>query len=413
MRPPTRISTHSYNPYEELAQLADPEPDSILPPGRPPRLPPVRAIPSDDEPEHWAPPNHRGKSRLAAVPITLKFIVAVVVAGTLFVLCDRLALIYAEEKAEEGIQDSLGLAAQPDVDINGFPFLTQLARNRVDHADLDLPDLPADKVSIAEVHIAARDIRLVGDLPTSVQGAFVARMQGDVLLSFDDLNRELGASRLEFTSSGPDAVHIAGSLPVAGRTVTVAAQARVGKNGDRAVSTTLENIRLDVPRLFTYRPGKDPDHAGLRLHPEAAGRISRETARIKALFNLPAVVERLGIPQSHMDRALRSEKELHRLTGSPRFLQSLTKVNLIDLVVDHPVILETVGIDPDLVGALLQLRLPELADRFSLSVALPKTVPGDVRLRDIVVERDGVRVDLTGSGLSLGAALSPERPRTR
>ncbi|MEI5010783.1 LmeA family phospholipid-binding protein [Streptomyces sp. PmtA] len=154
--------------------------------------------------------------------------------------------------------------------------------------------MAADKVSLAEVHASARDIRIVGDLPSSLQGAVVTRMEGDVLLSFDDLNRELGASRVKFTSAGPGGVHIAGSLPVAGREITVRAEARIERDGQRAVSTTVQGMRLDVPGLFTYRPGEDPESSGLRLHREAATRISREAARIKALLALPAVVKRPG-----------------------------------------------------------------------------------------------------------------------
>ncbi|WP_328727225.1 LmeA family phospholipid-binding protein [Streptomyces sp. NBC_00259] len=417
MRPPTRITAHPGNPYEELAQLADPEPDFGEPELGDPDFrepgfggsctgerggPPGLALPSDDDPEDWAPPNHRGRSRFAAVPVALKLTVGAMVCATLLTVCDRLAVNYAEEKAEEKIQDSLGLAARPDVDIAGFPFLTQVLDHRIDRADITLPDVAADKVSLAEVHATAEDIRIVGDLPTALQGAVVDRMDGDVLLSFDDLNRELGASHVKFSNAGPRGVHIAGSLPVAGRGIAVRAEARIEQDGQRAVSTTVENMRLDVPGLFTYRPGKDPAHSGLRLHREAATRISREAARAKALLDLPAVVKRLGIPLSQIDRALRSEKELNRLTGTPRFLQQLMKVNLLDVVVDHPWLLEKAGIDPRLIGGLLKLRPPQLSDRLSLSFELPKTPAGDIRLKGIVVEREGIRADLTGTGLAFG-----------
>ncbi|MEV3993507.1 DUF2993 domain-containing protein [Streptomyces sp. NPDC049837] len=401
MRPPTRIATHPRNPYEELAQLADPEPEFDVPSARPRTGSTGLGIPSDDDEEDWSPPNHRGRSRFAAVPVVVKLTVTVVVGGLLFVAGDRLAVAYAEEKAEDRIQQSLGLAARPQVDIEGFPFLTQVLGKRIHTADVTVPDVAADKVSLAEVHATATDIRIVGDLPASVEGAVIDRMDGDVLLSFDDLNRELGASHVRFSSAGGDGIHILGTLPVGGREVSLRAEAHVRRDGDRAVSTTVENMRLDVAGLFTYRPGHDPATSGLRLHPQAARRISREAADLKALLAVPAIAERLGLPRSQIDRALRGEKELSRLTGSPLFLQRLMKVNLVDLVADNPWLLEKAGIDPGLIGALLKLRPPELADRFSLSFELPRSA-GDVRLRHVGVEGSGIRVGLTGTGLSFG-----------
>ncbi|MER7110488.1 DUF2993 domain-containing protein [Streptomyces sp. NPDC000229] len=412
MRPPTRIATHPHNPYEELAQLADPEPDFEQPTTYARKTSTSLGIRSDDDEEDdWSPPNHRGRSRFAAVPVVVKLAVTVAVGAVLFVTGDRLAVAYAEEKAEDRIQQSLGLAARPQVDIAGFPFLTQVLDKRIRTVDVTVPDVAADKVSLAEVHATATDIRIVGDLPSSVEGAVVDRMDGDVLLAFDDLNRELGASHVRFSKAGHDGIHILGTLPVASRKVSLRAEAHVGRNGDRAVSTTVENIRLDVPGLFTYRPGEDPATSGLRLHPDAARRISREAADLKALLAVPAIAERLGLSRSQIDRALRGEEELSRLTGSPLFLRQLTQVNLVDLVADHPWLLEKAGIDPGLIGALLKLRPPQLADRFSLSFELPESA-GDIRLRHVGVDGSGIRVGLTGSGLSFGKARAAASPGT-
>lgn len=78
-------------------------------------------------------------------------------------------------------------------------------------------------------------------------------------------------------------------------------------------------------------------------------------------------------------------------------------VNLVDVVMDHPWLLQKVGIDAKMLGALTELTKPQLADRLSLSFQLPKT-PGDVRLRNITVESDGIHADLTGSNLPFGDA---------
>lgn len=76
-------------------------------------------------------------------------------------------------------------------------------------------------------------------------------------------------------------------------------------------------------------------------------------------------------------------------------------VNLVDVVADNPELLKEAGVDPSLVDALLNLRPPELSDRLSLSFTLPKT-PGNLGLRDVTVEPEGIKAELAGSGLRFG-----------
>ncbi|MGI5400786.1 DUF2993 domain-containing protein [Streptomyces sp. CA-135486] len=399
MRPPTRISAHSRNPYEELAQLADPEPDYA---NYVPRDPLELGLTSDlDDDDDWSPPNHRGRSRFAALPAVVKLTLATLVCTVCLLLADRLAEYYAQTKAADKLQQSLGLATRPDVDIHGFPFLTQLLDERIDQVDVTVPDVSADRVSLAEVRATAKDVRIVGDAPTSIKGAVIGRLDGEVLLSFDDLNRELGASQLKFTGSGPDAVRVNGELAVAGQDLRVRAQARIRRDNGRALTTTIDAMQLDIPRVATYRPGKDPEHSGLRLHREAAERISREGARLKGLLAVPAVIDRLGVPKEQVSRALRSEEELHRLTNAPKFIERLMKVNLVDVVIEHPQLLRKVGVDPGLVEALLALKPPELSERLSLSFELPSSL-SELNLRDITVEREGITARVVGSGLHIG-----------
>lgn len=418
------------NPYADLAALADPEPEPEPAPeygefdasGVTRRRtylnerddsddPLGLGLRADDEDEGWTRPNHRrtkrGISRFAAVPLTLKLLVAVVVCTALLTVSDRFAVLYAQNAAGEKLKDALHLNATPEVDIRGFPFLTQVLDKHIDQVKVTIPDVAADRVSLAKFEATANDVSIDGDLPTSIKGATIGTMHGTVLLAFDDMNRELGASQVKFSELGPNSVRAVGQLPIAGHELRVQAEARIQRAGDRGISTNISKMRLDIGDLAVYRPGTGKEE-GLRLTRKAAAQLSQQAARVKAMLSIPAIADRIGIPKDYIDAALRSDDKLHQLTGSPRLVHELMKVNLVDVVVDHPWLLEKVGIDPKILGTLTGLTKPQLADQLSLSFQLPKT-PGDVRLRTISVERDGIRAELSGSNLPFGDAAKKQK----
>ncbi|MEV0371045.1 DUF2993 domain-containing protein [Streptomyces sp. NPDC050636] len=418
------------NPYADLAALADPEPELAPEPeygteygGTHRRRTYLNERDGSDDPlglglraddgddEAWTAPNHRrtkrGVSRFAAVPLTLKLLVAVLVCTAFLTLLDRFAVLYAQDKTEEKLKQSLKLTAKPEVDIQGFPFLTQVFDKRLDQVSVTIPDLAADRVSLAKIEATANDVRIEGDLPTSIKGATIGKMHGSVLLAFDDMNRELGASQVKFSEMGPNAVRAVGRLPIAGHELRVQAEARIQRAGDRGISTDISRMRLEIGDVAVYRPGTGKEE-GLRLTRKAAAEVSRQAAKVKAMLSIPAIADRIGIPKAYIDQALHNEQKLHELTGSPRFVEQLMQVNLVDVVIDHPWLLEKVGIDPKVLGALTGLTKPQLADRLSLSFQLPKT-PGDIRLRRISVEQDGIRVELSGSDLPVGDAAKKQK----
>ncbi|MEU1120866.1 MULTISPECIES: DUF2993 domain-containing protein [unclassified Streptomyces] len=391
------------NPYEELAALA-PNPLEEF-------LHEEKDAPEAEAP--WTPPNHRrgsrrnrGRSRrrtrFAGLPIAVKALVAVLVATAFLTLGDRWALLYAEHEAAEKLKDQMHLSAAPEVDIEGFPFLTQVFDKRVDKVKVTVPDVAADRVSLAKVSATGTDVTIDGDGPTSITGAHIGRMQGEVLLSFDDLNRELGASQVTFTGRGHDQVLARGTLPVAGHDLKVRADARIQRNGDRGVSTDIGGMRLQLGDLATYRPGTR-EKEGLHLSQKSADRVAKETAKAKALLSVPSIVQRLGVPQKVVRSALKSDTKLNELTGSAKFVNDVMGLNLIDVAMGHPELLKKLGLDPALLDGLSQLTRPVLADRLTLAFQLPK-LPGDgtMALQDVKVEKEGIRVRIEGSGIGLG-----------
>ena len=423
------------NPYADLAALADPDPSPAPGPhaapgwgGAPehgaPHAPPAPyrgylnerddsddplglGLRSDDEDEDaWSPPNHRklkrGIGRFAAVPRTIKALVALAACTGVLALGDRFAVLYAQNKAEDQVKSALHLHARPEVDIHGFPFLTQVFDKRLDQVDVEIPDVAADRVSLAKVSATARNIQLDGDLPSAIKGATIGEMHGSVLLTFDDMNRELGASQVKFSALGPNGVRAVGELPVAGHTLRVRAEALIHRNGDRGISTEIGRMRLDIGDMAVYRPGTG-EGEGLRLTQKGAAELTRQVAKVKAMLSIPAIAKRIGIPQEYIDDALRSDDKLHDLIGSPRFVHQLMTVNLVDVVMDHPWLLQKVGIDAKMLGALTDLTKPQLADRLALSFQLPQT-PGNVRLANVSVVCCCGHAGLPGLSLPFGDA---------
>jgi len=402
MRTPHDLQTHARpNPYDELAALDDGPLDEFLH-----EEPEDPEKPAEEEPG-WDPPNHRRsgrrrRRRFAGLPLVMKAAVLVVGLAAFLALADRWAVLYAEHMAGEKLKDQLDLSAAPEVDIEGFPFLTQLADKRLTSVSVTVPDVAADRVSLAKVSATAKNVRIDADGPTSVRGAAIPELDGEVLLSFDDLNRELGASQVTFTGHGGDEVRARGTLPVAGHDLKVRADARIRREGERGIGTDISGMRLDIGDLALYRPGTRQSD-GLHLSPKGAGLLAKETRKARELLAVPSIVDRLGIPESAVRAALQDDTRLAELTGSDRFARQAMSLNLIDVAAANPEIIERLlGVDPALLDALTGLTRPVLADRLSLGFNLPKPTEGDVRLRDVRVEEDGIRVRVTGAGLMVG-----------
>ncbi|MEU0787631.1 DUF2993 domain-containing protein [Streptomyces sp. NPDC006173] len=402
MRTPHRIATHPCpNPYEELGALDGTGPlEEFLHEDRP------VDEPREEPDEGWSPPNHRRGSRrrrrrFAGLPFAVKASATILSLAAFLALGDRWAVLYAEHRAADKLKDQLHLTAAPEVEIGGFPFLTQLADQRLDSVKVTVPDVAADRVSLAKVSATATNVRLDGDGPTSVRGARIPAMHGEVLLSFDDLNRELGASQVTFTGHGRDQVRARGTLPVAGHDLQLRADARIRRDGARGISTDIGGMRLDIGHLATYRPGARASE-GLHLTRDTAARLGKEAAKARALLAVPSIVHRLGVPDSAVREALRDDTKLASLTGAPAFVHQAMRLNLLDVAAAHPELLKRLGFDPSLLQGLTRLTRPVLADQLSLGFQLPHPADGAVNLRDVRVERDGIRVQVAGTDLRVG-----------
>lgn len=309
-----------------------------------------------------------GRKPRRIVRRTAKVVVALAVVLAFLALGDRWAVLYAENVAAQQMQKALKLRAEPEVHIDSFPFIGQVLAGNIDHVDVNVPDVDAGPVSVAQVKGAVDDIRIVGSLPSSVKGAVLSRVRGDILLDFKDLNREVGASQVHLMPGpGKNTVLAGGDLPVGDKRAQVRGRAQLQRTGDRGLRMTVQDARVVVPGLLTYVPGKG---GGLQLTAPVADKMD--------------------------------EGELQQATGKHVLPQQMMKGRVLDTLVDHPSLLKPTGIDPSLVKGLQKLREPKVAQQMEFSGQLPDNLPGDIRLRDISVTKNGVRAELTGKDVPVG-----------
>ncbi|MET8955373.1 LmeA family phospholipid-binding protein [Streptomyces sp. NPDC004393] len=122
--------------------------------------------------------------------LRILLIVAVILGG-LFAIVDRVAVHFAEGKVADKLGTTENLAATPDVSINGFPFLTQVAGGELDDVEVGIKDYEAptgndgQKVRIDDLHADMKGVRFSGNYSS----ATASDATGTALISYAELLR--------------------------------------------------------------------------------------------------------------------------------------------------------------------------------------------------------------------------------
>ncbi|GJF23571.1 MULTISPECIES: DUF2993 domain-containing protein [Streptomyces] len=128
-------------------------------------------------------------------------LVVVVILGGLFVIADRIAVNFAEDQAADKLRTTENLASTPDVSINGFPFLTQLAGGELDEVEVGIHDYEAttgdgaEKIRIDDLRADMRGVAFSGDFSS----ATAATATGTATIGYDELMK---AAKSEPTDIG-------------------------------------------------------------------------------------------------------------------------------------------------------------------------------------------------------------------
>ncbi|GGN25549.1 LmeA family phospholipid-binding protein [Streptomyces fuscichromogenes] len=123
-------------------------------------------------------------------------LITVVVLGVLFVIVDRVAVHFAEGEAAGKLKTTENLASTPDVSIEGFPFLTQVASGTLDDVKVGIKDYDATTgttgrtIRIQDLNADMKGVTFTGDY-----GSATARTAtGTALISYAELLKNAQAA---------------------------------------------------------------------------------------------------------------------------------------------------------------------------------------------------------------------------
>lgn len=115
-------------------------------------------------------------------------LIVLVVLGGLFVAADRIAVSVAQDKAAERAQLTQGLSSKPDISIKGFPFLTQVASDKLDDVKITAHDIQAgtgaERLRIDSFTADLRGVNLSGNY----QRAVADTADGSAFITYADLS---------------------------------------------------------------------------------------------------------------------------------------------------------------------------------------------------------------------------------
>jgi hypothetical protein len=148
------------------------------------------------------PPKRRHRGR--------RWLIALIVLILVLVAIDFGAKAFAENAIATKI-DSSGLGTKPSVDIEGFPFLTQVASRDLSQIDINASNFTVKQVVISSLHATATGVRP----NASFNGATISKINGTVVVSFTTITNLIPIPGLTVSpdpADGPDAIKFNSSL---------------------------------------------------------------------------------------------------------------------------------------------------------------------------------------------------------
>jgi hypothetical protein len=158
-------------------------------------------------------------------------LVTVGVLVVLLVIADRVLVRVVSGQIAERTQRSENLPSRPDIDIRGFPFLTQVVSGHYRDVRFDVRGYAQAGPRVDDVSGSMTGVRLpLGDVVRgAVKNVPVDHARAQVFLSFADLNAYLATQRSPVTvTAAGTALRISGSVTFLGRAYPLSGEADLG-----------------------------------------------------------------------------------------------------------------------------------------------------------------------------------------
>ncbi|MEO8888266.1 MAG: DUF2993 domain-containing protein [Jatrophihabitantaceae bacterium] len=147
----------------------------------------------------------------------LRLLITLILLAGVLVAVDRIGVAVAESAVAQTLQNSQHLTNKPSVQIDGFPFLTQLATGDYHQIELTDSDITVGQdgrtVSLEHLKVTLHDVTVARNFKsgTAASGSAAAQM------SYAALSRTLGTT---LSYAGAGRVKASASVHVAGQTIS-------------------------------------------------------------------------------------------------------------------------------------------------------------------------------------------------
>lgn len=153
-----------------------------------------------------------------------RIIVALIIFAGLLVVVDRGAVWLAERQLAERVGDELvgyGVATEPDVNVEGFPFLTQVSNGTYEKITVDIGDVLVDGWKLERATLTAHSV----DAPVSAllngSGSAVAKtVGGEAVIAYDVIESLSGEESLELSKGDGPTVDVTAEQTAFGTAVS-------------------------------------------------------------------------------------------------------------------------------------------------------------------------------------------------